>query len=297
MSKLANPIFIVGAPRSGTSILGRMLENHKDLAHIKESRVLWKFGNDGKSDMLDASNAQPEVISHIRNKIDRLISNKVGTRLLDKTVNNTVRLPFLLSVFPDAKVIHIIRNGYDSSLSIQKHWLRAADKGVTNRRRQGSKGTVLQQRIKELDWTQVPFYAKEFVTRSILSKKGAKPNFLYGVRLPGLREVLKEQTLLDACALMWRTSVETACYYGRQMHQNQYREVRFENLNEEVLLSLGEFLDLPSMTDVIDYFANNFDSTKITSHKELISKEQVDTLNKWTIPTLSWLDYEVINNK
>ena len=290
MSKLANPIFIVGAPRSGTSILGRMLENHKDLAHIKESRILWKFGNDRKSDVLSEQDARPEVIRHIRGKIETLIENNSGTRLLDKTVNNTVRLPFLYRVFPDAKVVHIIRNGYDSCLSIKDHWQRAMTKGVTNRKRKGSKGTVLQQRLKEIHWRQTPFYVKELIARSLYSKKMGKPNFLYGVRVPGLQEVLDQQEVLDACGLMWRNSVELACHFGRKMPNSQYKEIYFENLGEELLIELADFLELPKQNDFLKYYCDNFDSSRVTLHRSLASIEELETLDKWIRPTMQWIE-------
>lgn len=42
---LTTPIVIVGAPRSGTTLLGLVLKAHPQLHLIEEPRILWKYGN------------------------------------------------------------------------------------------------------------------------------------------------------------------------------------------------------------------------------------------------------------
>jgi hypothetical protein len=46
-------------------------------------------------------------------------------RLLEKTPENCLRLPFLLEIFPDARIIHLIRDGRSNVSSLMEGWRRA----------------------------------------------------------------------------------------------------------------------------------------------------------------------------
>ena len=146
------PIIILGAPRAGTSLLGRLLETHPELEHVKEPRFVWRYGNDSRSDMLPAIAARPEVIAHINAYFDRHIAERDGARLVEKTPSNSLRVPFIEKVFPDAQYVHIMRNGYDSAMSIRWYWQNFT-KGMQIGRKGSSHGSREQGR-----------YAAEFYT-------------------------------------------------------------------------------------------------------------------------------------
>ena len=63
---LKSPVIIIGAPRSGTSFLSRLLSEHSTLAMSIEPRLVWKWGNDGLSDLLSPAHARAEVIDYVR---------------------------------------------------------------------------------------------------------------------------------------------------------------------------------------------------------------------------------------
>ena len=65
---LDRPIVVVGAPRSGTTLMGELLSAHPALAHVEEPRLTWRYGNDAKSDMLGPEDARPEVCQFIRQR-------------------------------------------------------------------------------------------------------------------------------------------------------------------------------------------------------------------------------------
>lgn len=74
---LCKPIIIVGAPRSGTTLMGKVLSRHPDLEYLMEPRMTWRYGNDRKSDMLKPSDARPEVIDRYYNpEFQRYVTDK-----------------------------------------------------------------------------------------------------------------------------------------------------------------------------------------------------------------------------
>ena len=68
-----HPIFIVGTGRSGTTILGKILSVHKQVAFLNEPKALWFFAN--KEDDLIGSYSKSKGRYHF-NENDYSISKK-----------------------------------------------------------------------------------------------------------------------------------------------------------------------------------------------------------------------------
>ena len=92
---LKEVVIILGAPRSGTTILSNLLGQHRDVELAIEPRMTWRYGNDRRSDMLDPKHATPEIIAHIRNTFADLMRKNNKTRLIEKTPSNSIRPEFV----------------------------------------------------------------------------------------------------------------------------------------------------------------------------------------------------------
>ncbi len=287
-SVLNKPVIVVGSARSGTTILGELLQVHSSLFGIVEPRLTWRYGNDRKSDMLSADDARPEVIAHIHKQFATRVRESGHVRLLEKTPSNALRLGFVNRVFPDCKVIHILRNGVDASLSIRSFWNQAAH-GI-----QGVDAGKLADRVKEIKCRQIPSYALEAIRRFApwpLSKL-VGPN-IWGPRVPGIREMLKELELLEICALQWRTCVEAARHYGATMPSDRYIEVKLENLDLQEFRRLLQFAELSEEPEVIENFQRIIDPTRSTARRSKASDDEIELLYKWIRPTMEWLGYAI----
>jgi len=289
LDKLKSPVVIIGAPRSGTSILGRILENHSDLVHLKEPRLIWKFGNDGKSDILSAKDVKPEIEQYIKKKFLNYLEENNGSRLLEKSPNNALRVPFVYKMFPDVKIIHIIRSGYESSLSIQRLWNDSV--GKIHNSRKGAKKSVLYQRLSEMHWKQLPYYSGEFMKRLIPSN-GKKPRSLWGVRLPGMQQMLNDLEQIEVCALQWKFCVELGCVEGRRLPKENYREYRLEKLDKDMVKDMLQFLNLDEEPGFFDYYDKAFSNKRTAWRKANANQEDIDLIQRWIEPTQKWLGYE-----
>ncbi len=98
-----------------------------------DRRSFWRTlkrtrGAQGKSSEL--AGTMPRVgMSAIRSAVRLRGRLRLGgdrpRRLLEKTPENCLRLPFLLEIFPDARIIHLTRDGRSNISSLMEGWRRA----------------------------------------------------------------------------------------------------------------------------------------------------------------------------
>lgn len=133
-----DPVFVVGFPRSGTTLLEQMLDAHPGLCSMDERPFLNLAISDIQA--LDVSYPEQlamlsvEQLAQVREAYWRRVANKVtlpaGTRLVDKNPLNMLRLPAIFRLFPDARVILVIRHPCDVLLSCFMQHFRAPEFAV-----------------------------------------------------------------------------------------------------------------------------------------------------------------------
>jgi hypothetical protein len=135
------PIFIVGCPRSGTTLLRLMLDAHPNIACGPETRFLRDFEKvTGEHWHRISRFGFPKEYWYA--KFAELFGSfqleyaqaKGKSRWADKSPIYTVILPFLLGMFPSAQIVHIIRDvrdvtcshrdtfGYKAALGAPRKW-------------------------------------------------------------------------------------------------------------------------------------------------------------------------------
>lgn len=123
------PIFVVGLGRSGTTILGVVLSMHKDVVFLNEPKALWhsvipyddvigSYTREPARYRLDERDATPEVIRDANRLFSYSLRMTGRTRVVDKYPEHIFRVPFVLSIFPDARFIFITRDGWNAAASI-----------------------------------------------------------------------------------------------------------------------------------------------------------------------------------
>jgi len=115
-AKPARPIFVVGAPRSGKSVLSGLLSLHRGVTHIAEAeggRIWDPHGyDDPDADHHRTAEALGEQDApRIATTFEYLRRMRGGQRLLHDHARNSVRIGYIRALFPDALFIHVIRDG------------------------------------------------------------------------------------------------------------------------------------------------------------------------------------------
>jgi hypothetical protein len=281
--RLRRPIIIIGAPRSGTNLLMNLLGSHRRLAAISEPRIIWRFGNDARSDLLRPEHARPEVRRHIRARFARMVRERERERFVEKTPSNALRPGFVDAVFPDCRFVNITRHGADAVLSVRDAWQRRS--GVRGFRRQR-----WLNRLRELEPRQAPRYALELVRRALPSVAGRGE---WGPRLPGMQALIRELSPLELACLQWRFCVELASHYGRRLPRERYFEVRLEDLSRERMQAILDFCELDDDPALWAAFDERFDASQAGRRRDKATPEELDVLRTWIEPTLRWLGYEL----
>lgn len=129
-------IFIVGAPRSGTTWLHQLLAVHPQVSTSGESHVFCEgfdtlFSNHADTDPhmnLSTWVSRAELLDLTRHFVDSLFTTvrdrvrPAATHVLDKTPNHHPHARLLADVYPDAAFVHIIRDGRDMASSAHALW-------------------------------------------------------------------------------------------------------------------------------------------------------------------------------
>lgn len=217
-----SPVFILGCGRSGTTILGNTLWHHEQLLYLNEPRRIWF--NDPKTDIWGSdaasSNGQlrliaddniPTLTDKIRLDFSTELKLNKQHQLVEKLPINSFRIPYLKSIFPDARFIHMIRNGVEVSRSIATLYAKTGQ-----------------------------WFGKDGYKWNLLAEYAASRQEENLVKLCADNSVLKG-------ALEWYLSVSTIGQDLKHLPDESYIEVRYEDLLSDpldVCQSLETFIGL-----------------------------------------------------
>lgn len=133
------PLFIVSAPRSGSTLLFETLVQHPGLystqqeSHIliEEIPQLSTIARGFVSNRLDAEDATPDTIATLTESFKSQAISPAGkapndeelpVRFLEKTPKNSLRTAFFKQAYPDAKFIFLVRDPIANISSIIEAW-------------------------------------------------------------------------------------------------------------------------------------------------------------------------------
>ncbi len=126
--RLNKPIFIVGVPHSGTSVLSSTFKTHPKIAMWTEAPEVWEpywaEGVDSEYNRLVPVNedyVETMDMLRITDAFYRYTKSQHRTRFMNKNPRNTVRISYMRKIFPDAKIIHIFRDPRDVVNSITRN--------------------------------------------------------------------------------------------------------------------------------------------------------------------------------
>lgn len=120
------PVFIIGAPRSGTTIVARSLDKHSAFWSAGESHLMRLLYGDGRFDQAwqqlagQSSYAflsrygvsREELLRYLGIGLNALFTTRSQQlRWIEKTPEHTLMVDVLADMFPDALFLHILRDG------------------------------------------------------------------------------------------------------------------------------------------------------------------------------------------
>jgi len=215
------PIIIVGSPRSGTTLLGSLLAAHARVAYWEEPRTIWSQGNAWRDDdVLDETDLSPVIGNRIDSRFADFLASSGRQRFAEKTPGNTLRLRFIHALYPDSKIIHLIRDGRAVVASMLRMLEMPPDRTRISAR-------LRETPLREIP-AQLPLLFRHLAGRMLHGGQRA----YWGPRPPGWRNWLNlpKPVML---ARQWRCLVESAQRDVELFPSEQVLQIRYEDLVSE----------------------------------------------------------------
>ncbi len=120
----SQPIFVVGMPRSGTTLTESILASHPDVFGAGELSYMHKLfadqsrGGNKKTGSLIASLSELELSKRAQRYVQQLDFHAPGKpHIVDKMPANFLMVGLVHAVMPNARIVHVARNPLDTCLS------------------------------------------------------------------------------------------------------------------------------------------------------------------------------------
>lgn len=272
-----NPVIIIGAARSGTKFLRDLLAAADDVKAVPyDVNYVWRYGViNSPDDRLDPHNISDKQITFVRQTLPKLAKVKPGDTLIEKTVSNTLRVPYVDMVFPQARYVHLIRDGRDVTESAMRLWQAPPD------------WKALLTKLRSMPLSNIGYvywFAKNFFTGLGAGRKGGN---IWGPRFPDINNIAEKNPLIKTCSLQWKHSVQTSTQDLNCIPDERVFEIRYEDLiaNETALRHLIERLGLADEEKIMAAWAKKLRPSKPALWKKLSQKDQ-DIMLHILAPTL-----------
>jgi len=151
------PIFVLGMPRSGTSLVEQILASHSTVFGAGEVYFATEFDNSvaqitGKPFPQSIAEVGAELLKQSAQNYVQNLRMAAGdrARVTDKLPHNFLRVGLLSAVMPNAKIIHCVRDPKDTCLSIFTHFFSAAHSYASDLKELGQYYRLYEQLMD--DW-------------------------------------------------------------------------------------------------------------------------------------------------
>ena len=236
---LRQDLVIIGAPRSGTNILRDVLTQIDRIATwpCDEINYIWRHGNvRHPSDELTPEMARPEIRRYIQASFDWVAQRYGAQVVVEKTCANSLRVPFVDAVVPEARYIFIRRDGLDAVGSAMQRW-----KAPLNI-------PYLARKARFVPVSDLPFYASRYLWNRVYRLISRQERLAFwGPQMADMDALLAAHPLDDVCAIQWQRCVNQAYDAFQRMPSSRWLEVAYEdfvNDPREKLRTVLEFLGI-----------------------------------------------------
>jgi len=188
--------FLVGNGRSGTCFIGNSLNNHPQLAcAIEDSLVFYPslllaMDQDLQNDS--------RFVRHFKACYDALTARYKGHVYIDKCHQHALNIDFLKKLYPEAKFLHVIRDGRDVVLSMLEHKM-----------------------------------IKSFFSERFVNINSHFPSKWYGIESKEHYLKWREMSLSCKCAMRWVSWVKTASESLRKAKPDNNITIKYEDLLDQ----------------------------------------------------------------
>ena len=276
------PVIILGAARSGTKLLRALVAATGQYAVVPyDVNYIWRYKNESyPHDALALPQQTEGTRTFVRRYLPRCAVGQAfqparnyspqpeiaaPRTFVEKTVSNILRIPFVKSIYPQAKFIAIIRDGRDVVESAERCW------------RQSPSAGYLLAKLRTFPWRHCAPYAWKVAARTVRRQLRVDSHLRsWGPRYPGIDNDLRTRSLLEVCARQWLACIE---HYERSRQvfvPHQLLELQYEDLihsSTTATIRLCNFLEVDDCDSAIQFAHRTITSDRLGSSRRLQSTE------------------------
>jgi len=249
-----------------------------------EINYIWRHGNVRyPSDEIPEKRATPAIKNYIRQRFSDIRQQYNAEVVVEKTCANSLRVPFVDAVLPDAKYIFIYRDGIDATGSAKERWTAKLDI------------PYILEKVRFVPKTDLPYYGlRYFWARLYRFISREKRLAFWGPALDGMQSVLQNHTLNEVCALQWQRCVDNAEKAFSDMPADKVVRVRYEDFVRQPVEELSrilEFIGKEVEPEKIATAVEGVSPRSLGKGRKALGEQQVANLEELVGETLKRYDY------
>jgi hypothetical protein len=268
-------VFLLGAGRSGTKFLRDILDSSSSIGVIPyDVGYVWRYGNENfSSDELIPEMITPSIEKNIKNILPALVKKNGDDQieiLIEKSVPNTLRPSFIRRIYPDAKFIHLIRDGRSVTESAIRLWSSPPKK------------RYLLKKIRYFPWRSYSYaiwYFKNFLKGIFQYGQNQR---IWGPRYSGIDKDVEVLPLELICARQWKRCVETSLSQLDSFPRDKVLTVHYEDLikDQKYVEKICNFIGVSNKQDILDNYNKRVVRSNVDKWRESLSGDQLKIINK-----------------
>ena len=273
MVEAARNVVIIGAARSGTNMLRDVLTSLDgvDTWPCDEINYIWRHGNvRWPNDEIPADRATVQVSAYVNRAFADIRCSTGAATIVEKTCANSLRVPFVQRVVPDARYVFIVRDGVDAAVSASQRWSAALDL------------PYLAKKARYVPVSDLPYYASRYAAARVHRLTSREQRLsTWGPRFLGMEKALTQHDLLTVCGMQWQRCVELAENAFGELPNERVVRVRYEDFVADPVTQsrrIATELGLTVQGDRVRNAVSGVGASSVGKGRQVVGSERVSAL-------------------